>query len=93
MSRDLLYELRVFVAVCEHGSLSAASPLLHRTPSSLGKALAHLQARLGAQLIQLTTRSATLSASGERLLPHARQILRDLDAIPSIVHGTARPIS
>jgi molybdenum-dependent DNA-binding transcriptional regulator ModE len=58
-------ELEFFVLVARHGSLSAAARALDLTPPAASKRLAHMEQRLGVQLVHRTTRSISLTSEGE----------------------------
>ena len=63
MSRkfDYLGDVEVFLAVVEHGSFTAGAVALSTTPSVLSRAVTRLEARLGRQLLQRTTRRVLVS--------------------------------
>lgn len=66
--------LRYFHAVAEHGSLSAASRHLNCVPSNVSARLRQLEDQLGSVLLERNGPQFRLTAAGERLLPHARQL-------------------
>lgn len=66
--------LRYFHAVVQHGSLSAASRQLNCVPSNVSARLRQLEEQLGSVLLERNGPQFTLTAAGERLLPHARQL-------------------
>lgn len=66
--------LRYFRAVVEQGSLSAASRQLNCVPSNVSARLRQLEEQLGSVLLERNGPQFTLTAAGERLLPHARQL-------------------
>jgi DNA-binding transcriptional LysR family regulator len=72
---DRLDELTVFVAILDAGSLSVAARRLHRSPPAVTRALATLEARIGARLIERTTRRLTPTETGQRLAADARRAL------------------
>jgi DNA-binding transcriptional LysR family regulator len=53
---DRLDELAVLLAVLDTGSLIGASRRLRRSPPTVTRALSALEARIGARLIERTTR-------------------------------------
>ncbi|MCB2630852.1 LysR family transcriptional regulator, partial [Listeria monocytogenes] len=53
---DKLNALAMFVATAETGSFSRGAERRGKTPSALTKAVAHLEAELGARLFERTTR-------------------------------------
>ncbi|MFC5834536.1 LysR family transcriptional regulator [Nonomuraea insulae] len=67
--------LRAFVAVAEHGGISAAAQALGYAQSSLSAQLKRLEADLGVAVLLRAGTGATLTEAGERLLPHAREAL------------------
>ncbi|APR83254.1 Transcriptional regulator, LysR family protein [Minicystis rosea] len=65
MHRSGLIEIEAVLAVARHRSFRAAASELSMSPTALGKAVAHLEERLGARLFNRTTRSVALTAQGE----------------------------
>ena len=72
---DRLDELAVFVAVLDSGSLVGAARRLRRSPPSVTRALSALEVRLGARLIERTTRKLTPTEIGSRVATDARRAL------------------
>lgn len=81
MSRkfDYLGDVEVFITVVEHGSFTAAAVVLSTTPSVLSRAVSRLEARLGCQLLQRTTRRVGLTEAGRIYLEQARSAFSLLD--------------
>ncbi|WP_368267934.1 LysR family transcriptional regulator [Enterobacter cloacae] len=81
MSRkfDYLGDVEVFITVVEHGSFTAAAVVLSTTPSVLSRAVSRLEARLGRQLLQRTTRRVGLTEAGRIYLEQARSAFALLD--------------
>lgn len=77
---DRLDELSIFVAILDAGSLTGAARRLRRSPPAVTRALADLEARLGARLIERTTRRLTLTETGRRFAEDARRTLAVYDA-------------
>jgi DNA-binding transcriptional LysR family regulator len=65
MHRSGLIEIEAVLAVARHRSFRAAASELSMSPTALGKAVAHLEERLGARLFHRTTRAVALTAAGE----------------------------
>jgi DNA-binding transcriptional LysR family regulator len=76
---DRLDELAAFVAILDAGSLAAAGRKLRRSPPAMTRALAALEERVGARLVERTTRRLTATAEGRRLGDQARHILAGYD--------------
>ena len=78
---DRLEELEAFVTILETGSLAAAGRRLRRSPPAMTRALAALEQRLGARLVERTTRRAAPTDDGRRLGEPARRALAAYDEI------------
>ncbi|WMJ68266.1 LysR family transcriptional regulator [Stenotrophomonas sp. 24(2023)] len=76
---DYLADVEVFLAVVEQGSFTAAAAAFGSTPSVLSRALARLEARLGQQLLQRSTRRLGLTEAGRAYLEQARTAFTLLD--------------
>ncbi|MEL7025140.1 MAG: LysR family transcriptional regulator [Pseudomonadota bacterium] len=78
-------ELESFVAVVEAGSITAASDRLSVAKSAVSRRLSSLEARLGVQLINRTTRVNDLTSSGRAFYQQATRLLSDLAEAESAV--------
>ncbi|GAA1971032.1 LysR family transcriptional regulator [Kitasatospora viridis] len=67
--------LRGFVATAETLHFGQAAARLHVAQQALSRDVRTLERLLGRELFARTTRSVTLTAAGERLLPQARRLL------------------
>ena len=72
---DRLDELQVLVAIFDGGSLAAAARRLRRSAPAITRTLAALETRIGARLVERTTRRLTPTEAGRRLADDARQIV------------------
>ena len=70
-------DLGFFSVLARAGSLSAAGRELGISTAAVSKHLAQMEARLGAALVNRTTRRMSLTPEGEVYLEHARRIHRD----------------
>ncbi|WP_248769558.1 LysR substrate-binding domain-containing protein [Pseudomonas sp. MWU12-2345] len=68
--------LKVFVAIIECQGFSAAAERLHKTQSTVSQSLQRLEEVVGTPLIHRTSRSISLTPSGETFLIYARRILK-----------------
>ncbi|HWW11587.1 MAG TPA: LysR family transcriptional regulator, partial [Brevundimonas sp.] len=84
-------EMEVFVRVVASGGLSAAARSLKMTPSAVSKLLSRLEARLGARLINRSTRSLTLTPEGQVFHDQAIRVLADIDEAERSVTVSATP--
>ncbi|HJT02242.1 MAG TPA: LysR substrate-binding domain-containing protein [Pseudonocardiaceae bacterium] len=78
-------QLRYFLAVVEHGSVTKAATALRLAQPSLSQSLRSLERELGVELFHRTGRSLVLSAAGATLAGPARQVLRDIEAAAGAV--------
>lgn len=72
---DKLRHLQAFVAIADHGSLTAASTSLEVSLPTVVRQLATLEAHLGTRLFERTTRSVALTAEGRAYLARCRDAL------------------
>ena len=80
--------LRSFLAIAQVGSVTRAAQQVHRTQSAVSTHLQQLEASVGARLVHRSTRALTLTAEGERFVPHARKLLDWQDEARAIVRPT-----
>ncbi|WP_406855259.1 LysR family transcriptional regulator [Alsobacter sp. KACC 23698] len=78
---DRLFELEVFLAVLDAGSLSAAARRLGRSGPAITRILSGLEDRLGARLFDRTTRSLAVTEEGRNLEEQARGLLAGYGAL------------
>ncbi|MFG3757460.1 LysR family transcriptional regulator, partial [Klebsiella pneumoniae] len=72
---DRITSAEVFVAIVEHGSLSAAAEGLDMSRAMVTRYLAQMEAWSGARLLHRTTRRIGLTPAGEATLARCRQML------------------
>jgi DNA-binding transcriptional LysR family regulator len=80
-----LRELRVLVAIAEHGTVAQAAKALHHSPSSVSHALSSLETKVGARLFDRVARGMVLTNAGHAMLDSAHRILREADAAVAAV--------
>lgn len=86
---DRLRLMEVFIAVSEAGSLAAAAARLRMSPPAVTRAVAALEERLGARLLNRTTRRLALTEAGARYLQGARRLLAEFEAAERAAVGEA----
>ncbi|QQS12029.1 MAG: LysR family transcriptional regulator [Rhodospirillales bacterium] len=86
---DRLSEMEIFVAVAEARGFAKAAARLRRSPPAVTRAVAALEARLGARLLNRTTRRVALTDAGAGFLDAARRALVAADAAEREVSGKA----
>jgi DNA-binding transcriptional LysR family regulator len=84
---DRIEAITVFLTALDEGSLAAAARRLKRSPASISRALAFLEAHVGAELLHRTTRSMVLSEAGERYATVCRRILAELEKAEALAGG------
>jgi DNA-binding transcriptional LysR family regulator len=71
--------LGVLAAVVRSGNFAVAGKSLNMSQSGVSRAIARLEARLGARLLERTTRTVTLSEEGRRLYEQIVPLLAGLE--------------
>jgi DNA-binding transcriptional LysR family regulator len=84
-------EMEVFVRVVETGGLSSAARALKLTPSAVSKLMTRLEARLGARLLNRSTRRLQLTPEGEAFFARSVQVLADIEEAEREVLSGAAP--
>lgn len=74
-------DIMAFVTAVKAGSFTAAAAALGITRSAVGKSVARLEARLGARLLNRTTRKLSLTDEGLVVFDRWSQILEDLEEV------------
>jgi DNA-binding transcriptional LysR family regulator len=84
---DRIDAMQAFVAVADLGGFAPAARKLGLSPSGMTRLIAALEDRLGARLLQRTTRSVTLTDVGARYLERVRRILADVEEAEGSAEG------
>ena len=84
---DRIDAMQAFVTVADLRGFAPAARKLGLSPSGVTRLIAALEDRLGARLLQRTTRSVTLTDVGSRYLERARRILADVEEAESSAEG------
>ena len=84
---DRYGEMRAFVEVVDRGGFTEAARELRLSPSAVSKLIGRLEDRLGARLLQRTTRRVSLTAEGRVYADQVRLILAEIDAVEASVGG------
>lgn len=78
---DRIEAMRLYARIVELGSFTAAADDLNLPRATVTHAIKRLEARLGAQLLQRTTRRVRTTRDGEVYYGHCRRLLTDLDEV------------
>src|ERR1700690_2746167 len=84
---DRIEAITVFLTVLDEGNLAAAARRLKRSPAAVSRAIAFLEARVGAQLLHRTTRSMMFSEAGERYAIACGRVLAELEEAEALAAG------
>jgi DNA-binding transcriptional LysR family regulator len=84
---DRIDAMQAFVAVADLEGFAPAARKLGLSPSGVTRLIAALEERLGARLLQRTTRSVTLTDVGARYLERIRRILADVEEAEGAAEG------
>ena len=79
--------MQAFVAVADLQGFAPAARKLGLSPSGVTRLIAALEDRLGARLLQRTTRQVTLTDIGARYLERVRRILADVEEAEAAAEG------
>jgi DNA-binding transcriptional LysR family regulator len=83
----------VLAAVTETGSFARAAEALGLTPSGVSRAVARLEARVGARLFDRTPRSVTLTGEGRRFHAQVMPLLAGIEEAATEAAGAAAAVS
>lgn len=82
-----LDQLRIFLAVVEEGSFSAAGRRFRRVQSAVSHAMANLENQLGVPIWDRRTKVATLTEQGRVLFAAAKRVCGEADALKRVAAG------
>jgi DNA-binding transcriptional LysR family regulator len=89
-------DLRVVLALSEHGTISAAAPHLHLSHPTLSRRLRALEERLGTRIFERTPSGLRLTAEGREMLELAQRMRADIALLERRIGGrdaqTDRPV-
>ena len=87
----MLDDLQALVEFAQAGSIAGAADRLFRTPSAITRQLQRLEAELGAELLDRSTKPPRLNSLGSRVLERARDMLQRTEALRSLASPDAEP--
>ncbi len=86
-------DAQLFLVTAESGSFSAAAQALMLGQPTVSRRIAQLEEQLGLVLFHRGRRGTHLTADGERLVPHAKQMARWAAELEAAVAGTEVDVS
>ncbi|HEX8588378.1 LysR family transcriptional regulator [Pseudomonas sp.] len=88
-----LMQIRAFIRIADEGSVSRASEVLLRAQSVVTRAIRDLELGLGVPLFERHASGMLLTPYGKAVLPRARRVMTELEAIPAILgHAPHEPL-
>ena len=81
--------LVAFVRTVDAGSFSAASRFIGSSQSAVSKSVARLERRLGARLIQRSTRMLSLTTEGQAYYERVAPLLRAIEDAEDVVQAAS----
>jgi DNA-binding transcriptional LysR family regulator len=90
MGMDIQWDdLRIFLAVARHDSLSGAGRALRLDPATVGRRMQRLEEAVGAALFAKSPQGYGLTVDGQRLLAHAEQAESAVTGAAEALRGEA----
>lgn len=83
---DVIEGMRIFAAVAEAGSFTAAAGKLNISKALASKYVGQLEDRLGLRLLNRDTRNVSLTGVGMAYLERCNRLLADFDELETIIH-------
>ena len=86
-------QLEYFVAVAHELHFARAAANLHVAQPSISQQIKALEAELGVQLFERTSKTVSLTGPGRELLPLAARLVADAEHMKRVAHTSARRIA
>ena len=87
----LFEDLKTLVAVLDHNSLTRAADVLSLTQSAISRRIQHLEAVLGAELLDRNSKPPQATALARRIYEHAVPLMRSVNQLLEIPREDAVP--
>jgi DNA-binding transcriptional LysR family regulator len=92
VQRMTFSQLRVLLAVVNEGSFTAAAARVRISQPAVSRAIANLEAELGATLLARGRGEVQLTDAGRAAITHAREAVQQEEALRAQVAATATPV-
>ncbi len=89
---DFLDQLRIFVRVANSGGFTNAADQMNLPRPTVSLAIQQLEARMGARLLNRTTRRVSLTQDGEALLERAESLVAEGEELEKLFLPTTRAL-
>lgn len=93
MKLPTIKQLRYFVALEKHQHFGNAAKACFVSQSAFSVAIKELETQLGAQLVDRTNKSVTITRMGREIANHARHCLRDIEYLAEVAHSDQQPLT
>ncbi len=93
MQLPTIKQLRYFVALEKHKHFGNAAKACFVSQSAFSVAIKELESHLGAQLVDRTNKSVTITRTGREIASHARLCLRDIEYLTELAHNDQQPLT
>ncbi len=93
MNLPTIKQLRYFVALENHKHFGNAAKACFVSQSAFSVAIKELESQLGAQLVDRTNKSVTITRIGREIASHARHCLRDIEYLTEVAHSDQQPLT
>ena len=88
-----LRQLQYFLALTETEHFGRAAERCFVSQSAFSNAIRELETQLGAELVDRTNRSVTITATGQEVAVQARLVLRDVEDLVETARGPVEPLT
>jgi LysR family hydrogen peroxide-inducible transcriptional activator len=88
-----LKQLQYFLALTETEHFGRAAERCFVSQSAFSNAIRELETHLGAELVDRTNRSVTITATGQEVAVQARLVLRDVEDLVETARGPGDPLT
>ena len=89
---DVVDQMRTLIAVADSGSFTKAGKALGRSKALVSKHIGELEDRLGARLLNRTTRQVGITEVGRAYLQRARELVAEIEALEdSVISNSGDP--
>ena len=88
-----LKQLQYFLALTETEHFGRAAERCFVSQSAFSNAIRELETNLGAELVDRTNRSVTITATGQDVAVQARLVLRDVEDLVETARGPGEPLT
>ena len=85
-----LFDIQLFAAVVEHGSLTRGAQAMNLSLASVSERITRMEISLGAALLERGSRGVSPTAAGLALMRHARVILGQVEQMRGDLRNYAR---